>query len=118
MNFYTIRDLRTRLREVLDKLTDENEVIITNNGKPSALMIELDDENFEEVLADFGCLKTMRAINKLRLASIRNGKPEMSLAEINAEISEHAGKIKNTSLKQIPRHSNRHPIFSCVTHNA
>jgi len=35
----------------------------------------------------------MKAVNKLRLTSIRNGKPEMSLAEINAEISEARRRI-------------------------
>ena len=51
MNFYTVRDLRTHPREVWDKLSETQEIIITNNGKPTALMIEIDDENLEEVLA-------------------------------------------------------------------
>lgn len=95
MNFYTVRDLRTHPREVWDKLADGNEVIITNNGKPSALMIEIDDENFEDVLAGLRQSKAMRAVNKLRLGSVRNGKSEMSFEEINAEISEARREKKN-----------------------
>ena len=94
MIFYTVRDLRTHPREVWDKLADGHEVIITNNGKPSALMIEIDDENFEDVLAGLRQSKAMRAVNKLRLESVHNGKSKMSLEEINAEISE-ARKEKN-----------------------
>lgn len=95
MNFYTVRDLRTHPREVWEKLAEGDEVIITNNGKPSALMIEINDENFEDVLAGLRQSMAMRAVNKLRLASIRNSKSEMSFDEINAEISKARQEKKN-----------------------
>ncbi|PKM82190.1 MAG: prevent-host-death protein [Firmicutes bacterium HGW-Firmicutes-14] len=87
MNFYTVRDLRTHPRKVWEKLSEVHEVIITNNGKPSALMIEIDDENLEDILASVRQSMTMRAVNKLRLSSLRNGKADMTMDEINAEIS-------------------------------
>ena len=87
MNFYTVRDLRTHPREVWEKLSETHEVIITNNGKPSALMIEIDDESFEDVLASVRQSVAMRAVNKLRLASIRSGRTEMTSEDIDAEIS-------------------------------
>ena len=87
MNFYTVRDLRTHPREVWQKLSEVHEVIITNNGKPSALMIEIDDENLEDVLASVRQSMAMRAVNRLRLASMRSGQAEMTIEEIDAEIS-------------------------------
>ena len=87
MNFYTVRDLRTHPRTVWEKLSETHEVIITNNGKPSALMIEIDDENLEDVLASVRQSIAMRAVNKLRLASIRSGRSEMATEDIEAEIS-------------------------------
>ena len=51
MNFYTVRDLRTQPRQIWKRLAEVHELIITNNGKPSALMIEIDGENMEDVLA-------------------------------------------------------------------
>lgn len=87
MNFYTVRDLRTHPRVVWEKLSETHEVIITNNGKPSALMIEIDDENLEDVLASVRQSMAMRAVNKLRLASIRSGRSEMTSEDIDAEIS-------------------------------
>jgi antitoxin (DNA-binding transcriptional repressor) of toxin-antitoxin stability system len=87
MNFYTVRDLRTHPREVWEKLSESHEVIITNNGKPSALMIEIDDESLEDVLASLRQSVAMRAVNKLRLASIRSGGTEMTSEDIDAEIS-------------------------------
>ena len=87
MNFYTVRDLRTHPREVWKKLSETHEVIITNNGKPSALMIEIDDESLEDVLVSVRQSMVMRAVNKLRLASIRGGRSEMTDEDIDAEIS-------------------------------
>lgn len=87
MNFYTVRDLRTHPREVWKKLSESHEVIITNNGKPNALMIEIDDENLEDLLASIRQSVAMRAVNKLRLASVRSGRSEMTAEEIDVEIS-------------------------------
>ncbi len=95
MNFYTVRDLRTHPREVWDKLDKTREVIITNNGKPTALMIKIDDENLEEVLAAVRQSVAMRAVNKLRLSSIRNGRSEMVAEEIDAEIYKVRREKKN-----------------------
>ncbi len=87
MNFYTVRDLRTHPREVWEKLSESHEVIITYNGKPSALMIEIDDESLEDVLASLRQSVAMRAVNKLRLAAIRSGRTEMTSEDVDAEIS-------------------------------
>ena len=86
MNFYTVRDLRTHPREVWDKLSETQEIIITNNGKPTALMIEIDDENLEEVLASVRQSMAMRAVNKLRIASVRSGRSDMTSEDIDEEI--------------------------------
>jgi prevent-host-death family protein len=87
MNFYTVRDLRTRPREVWEKLSETGEAIITNNGKPSAVMIGIDEENLEEVLKSIRQSMAMRAVNKLRLASIKSGRSEMTEDEIDTEIA-------------------------------
>lgn len=87
MNFYTVRDLRTHPRQIWEKLSESHELIITNNGKPSALMIEIDDENMEDVLASVRQSMAMRATNKLRLASMINGNSNISDKEIDNEIA-------------------------------
>ncbi|MFZ5967575.1 MAG: type II toxin-antitoxin system Phd/YefM family antitoxin [Bacillota bacterium] len=87
MNFYTVRDLRTQPRQIWEKLSEVHELIITNNGKPSALMIEIDDENLEDVLASVRQSMAMRAVNKLRLSAIENGNSRMTEEEIEAEIT-------------------------------
>lgn len=94
MNFYTVRDLRTQPRQIWDKLSEVHELIITNNGKPSALMIEIDDENMEDVLNSLRQSMAMRATNKIRLSSIRNGNSSMTDEEIEEEIAEARKGLK------------------------
>ena len=47
MNFYSVRDLRTESKNVWDNLSMGGEVVITNNGKPSALMIDIPEGSFD-----------------------------------------------------------------------
>ena len=41
LSFYSARDLRAGKGGIWDSLGRSNEVVITNNGKPRALMIDL-----------------------------------------------------------------------------
>jgi len=86
MNFFTVRDLRTSPKNVWDTLSAEKEVIITNNGKPSALMIPINEKDFESVLFTVRQANAMRAVNNMQMAAVKNGLSEMSLDDINAEI--------------------------------
>ncbi len=50
MNFYSIRELRTNAKSIWENLSNNREVIITNNGKPMALMLVMDDGNINNML--------------------------------------------------------------------
>ena len=93
MNFFSVRDLRTTPKNVWDTLSEEKEVIITNNGKPSALMIPINEEDFEAVLSTIRQVNAMRAVNNMQMAAVRAGMDEMSLEDINAEIEAARRKI-------------------------
>ena len=41
MDFYTVRDMRTTPKSLWDSLTADGEVVITNNGKPTTLMLDI-----------------------------------------------------------------------------
>lgn len=85
MNFYTVRDLRTTPKSIWDNLSADGEVIITNNGKPTALMIDITDGSFEETLKAVRQAKAMIAFNSMRQKAAQSG--YMSEEEIEAEIS-------------------------------
>lgn len=85
MNFYTVRDLRTTPKAIWKNLTDDGEVVITNNGKPTAIMIDISDGNFEETLKAVRQAKAMIAFNMMRKKAADRG--FMSDEEIEAEIN-------------------------------
>jgi antitoxin (DNA-binding transcriptional repressor) of toxin-antitoxin stability system len=85
MNFYTARDLRTIPKSIWKSLSENREVIITNNGKPSALMLGITEDNFDEVVRAVRQAKAMIAFNSMRNKAARKG--FMTEEEINAEIA-------------------------------
>ena len=85
MNFYTARDLRTSPKNIWNTLSDDDEVIITNNGKPTALMLNISETNFDEVVKAVRQAKAMIAFNSMRAKAAKRG--YMSDDEIEAEIA-------------------------------
>jgi len=88
MQFYSVRDFRTQPKQIWDRLAQVHRLIITNNGKPTALMIDIDDDNLEDVLSSVRQSMAMRAANRLRLDARFNGTSNLSEEEIQAEIEE------------------------------
>ena len=85
MNFYTVRDLRTTPKSIWENLSADGEVVITNNGKPTAILLDIADGSFEETLKAVRQAKAMIAFNAMRSRSSEKG--YMSDEEIEAEIA-------------------------------
>ena len=83
MNFYSVRDLRNDSKGMWENL--KGEVIITNNGKPAALMLDISEDNFEIMLQAIRQAKAMIAFNNMRSRAAANG--FLSDEEIAAEIA-------------------------------
>ena len=73
MNFYSVRDLRTDTKSMWESLSSGDEVVITNNGKPSALMIDIPEGAFDEVVQAVRQAKAMIAFNSMRCKAAENG---------------------------------------------
>lgn len=85
MNFYSVRDLRTETKKLWNNLSAGGEVVITNNGKPAALMINIPTDCFDEVVQAVRQAKAMVAFNNMRSKAASHG--FMSEEEIEAEIA-------------------------------
>ncbi len=85
MNFYSVRDLRNDSKSIWENLKENGEAVITNNGKPSALLLDISEDNFEVMLQAVRQAKAMIAFNNMRSRSQASG--FMSEEEIEAEIS-------------------------------
>ena len=86
MNFYSIRDLRSETKNICEKVRQNGEVVITNNGKPSVLMLDISEDNFDEVVRAIRQAKAMIAFNSMKAVAAANG--YMTDSEIENEIKE------------------------------
>ncbi|MCL2232322.1 MAG: type II toxin-antitoxin system Phd/YefM family antitoxin [Treponema sp.] len=94
MKFVTVRDFRTSPSKIWKKLPFERELIITNNGKPIALLTPLSDETLEDTVSAVRKAKALNAVRKMQEVSVSLGNDKMSLDEINAIVNETRGKPK------------------------
>lgn len=88
MNFLSLGELQTSVCNINEMLTDNGRIIVTNNGKPAAFMIAIDESSLEETLNDWHQIRGMRSLRKLQEHAERSGLTEMTSDEINAEIAE------------------------------
>ena len=86
MNFYSVRDLRTDSKRMWADLNRGDEVVLTNNGKPSALMINIPEGNFDEIVQAVRQAEAMIALNSMRRKAARQG--FMSDEDIESVINE------------------------------
>ena len=86
MKFVSIRDLRTKSAEVWKKLRSEGEMVITNNGRPIAILATVNETNLEESLTAFHQARAVETAASLQRRSGKQGTDHISMAEIDAEI--------------------------------
>jgi len=96
MEFMTVRELSKSPKDTLAKLSKDGKAVLTNNGKPQALIFKIDGESFEKTLSLLQKLEFMQNLSDMRLTSLRNGNAGMSLDEINAEITAARKERKKT----------------------
>ena len=85
MNFFTARDLRTMPKSIWQALASSGEVVITNNGKPTVLMLNISEDNFDQVVRAVRQARAMLAFNHLRGQAAERG--FMSEEDIEVEIA-------------------------------
>lgn len=73
MNFYSVRDLRTDSKSMWADLNSGDEVVLTNNGKPSALIIDIPEGSFDEIVQAVRQAKAMIALNSMRRKAAHEG---------------------------------------------
>ena len=72
MNFYSIKDLRIETKNICEHIRQNGEAIITNNGKPTVLMLDISENNFEEIIRAVRQAKAMIAFNSMRTIAAKD----------------------------------------------
>lgn len=93
MKFITVRDFRTYPKKIWDELKTVQEMIITNNGRPVALLTPLMEVNLEDTIKAMRQAKAKIAVEKMRGLSIKKGNSKLSAKELEKQI-EAARKSK------------------------
>jgi len=96
MKFLSVRDLRGKSAEVWRDLANEREMVITNNGRPVAVLTSVDETNVEKSLAAWRQVRATQAITSIQQKSMRQGTDSISMEDIDAEI----GKARRTRRKR------------------
>ena len=94
MKFITVRDLRTKPAQIWKELPKEQEMIITNNGRPIGLLTPLNESNIESNLSVIRKARAIEALREIQFSSLKNGLSDMTLNEINSEIKDTRKKNK------------------------
>jgi PHD/YefM family antitoxin component YafN of YafNO toxin-antitoxin module len=87
MDFVAVKDLKApaKLRK---RLNDAKTLIVTNNGKPMAIMLPVaDGKELELTLEAISRARFDIALRQMRATARQNGTSEMTLEEINEEIA-------------------------------
>jgi antitoxin (DNA-binding transcriptional repressor) of toxin-antitoxin stability system len=85
MRFISVRDLSTKPREIWTKIKDE-EVVITSNGKPIALLLGVTEETLEKTVRSIRRSRAIIALEEMQKKSIELGLDKLTDSQIESEI--------------------------------
>lgn len=85
MAFYTVQDVQIIPQSVWDKLPADGEAVLTNSGKPVALLVDSSNSSPEELLRMIRQIKATASFHAMRKRAAESG--FMEDARIGAEIS-------------------------------
>jgi antitoxin (DNA-binding transcriptional repressor) of toxin-antitoxin stability system len=85
MRFISVRDLSTKPKEIWSKIKEE-EVVITSNGKPIALLSGVTEETLEKTIRTIRRSRALVAIEGMQRKSIELGLDKLTDSQIESEI--------------------------------
>jgi len=86
MKLVSVRDLRTKPASVWKDLNQSRDLVLTNNGKPIALVTAVTEDTLEDSLKLMRRLRAATALERIHEESLEQGKNRTTLKEINAAI--------------------------------
>ena len=88
MRFISVREHKNNLAKTWRSLQREGYVVLTNHGKPFAVMSATNEVRLGDTIRELERQKFRKALADIREHSVKNGPSEMSMDEINAVIAE------------------------------
>jgi len=86
MNFISVRELRNRSTVVWDTLTVEQDLVVTANGKPIAVLSATTGSTLEASLETLRQARAQLAVTLMQQRAREMGGDDLSLDDMDAEI--------------------------------
>ncbi len=87
MKFVEAGDLRLCSAEIWRDLGTEHELVVANNGKTIAILMETSENTFEQSLCEVKRAGVLRAVSELQQRLVEQGRVGVSDREIDGEIA-------------------------------
>ena len=85
MRFISVREMNTRPKEIWERIKEE-ELVITSNGKPIALLSAVSEETLEKTLRMIRRSRALMALEEMQKKSLASGLDKMTDVEIEAAV--------------------------------
>ncbi len=85
MRFISVRDLSIKPKEVWQKVKEE-EMVITSNGKPIALLSAVTEETLERTIRSIRRARALMALEEMQGQAIKLGLNRITDSQIESEI--------------------------------
>ena len=82
-----MREFTATPKETQKKLTANRELVVTNNGTPTMLVIDIENRDFLRTIDYLRRQEALDILHKIQTSSVRNGTDDMTMDEIDAEIA-------------------------------
>ena len=86
MKFVSVRELRDRTAQLWRDLDREKDLVVTNNGKPVAILTATDSDSFERSLGEIRRSRASDALNAIQRDAAERGLDRLSMDDIDVEI--------------------------------
>jgi hypothetical protein len=96
MEFVSMREFTAAPKKIQKKLADKGELVVTNNGTPTMLVIDIANRNFLKLLDNLRRQEALDILHDIQISSVRNGADNIGMEEIDAEIAAYRQEKRGT----------------------
>ena len=94
MQFVSMREFTASPKETQAKLAADGELVVTNNGTPTMLVIDITNRDFLRTIDHLRRQEALDILHEIQMASVRNGADSLVMEEIDAEIAAYRREKK------------------------
>jgi hypothetical protein len=92
MQFISLREFNSFPARTRSTLEQDGKLVLTNNGKPAMLVLDISNRDFEDVIDLLNRAEAIKLLDEIQSQSARAGLDTMTMDEIDEEIGKYRHK--------------------------